>query len=134
MESETQAVGTDTARLAEWWEKPGRIEGLERTFKPDGLRRLALSSPDYYDSHGYYLPSVAVLAMHYHAELARVSREAEQEATRHHSLRWTLGLDTHPGEEPQSREDSHRNLDALLDQAALAAAGDVPVESEDDQP
>ena len=32
-----------------------------------------------------------------------------------HSLRWTLGLEDHHGELAQPREESHRNLDALLD-------------------
>jgi hypothetical protein len=62
------------------------------------------------------------------AELERVTVALREEATMHHSLRWSLGLDTHPDEEPQSREDSHRNLDALLALAGGARAaqeGDV---------
>jgi hypothetical protein len=53
-------------------------------------------------------------------QLEQVKGERDEEATRHHLLRWSLGLETHPGEDQQSRENSHRNLDALLD-AALPA-------------
>jgi hypothetical protein len=66
----------------EWWEKPGRMEDLERQFKPDGLLRLARSSQDYYDSHGHYLPGVAVLALHYAAALAEAERERDRQQSR----------------------------------------------------
>ena len=49
-------------RQDEWWEKPGRVEDLRLRFKPDGLLRLARSTPEYYESHGHYLPGLAVLA------------------------------------------------------------------------
>jgi hypothetical protein len=68
----------------EWWEKPGRMEDLEQRFKPDGLLRLARSTPEYYDSHGHYLPGLAVLALTYHADLveARAVAERTREALR----------------------------------------------------
>jgi hypothetical protein len=62
----------------EWWEKPGRMEDLEQRFKPDGLLRLARSTPEYYDSHGHYLPGLAVLALTYHADLVEARAVAEQ--------------------------------------------------------
>lgn len=47
------------------------------------------------------------------ARVAELEAALREERTRHHSLRWTLGLETHEGEEPQSQEDSIRNLLAL---------------------
>jgi hypothetical protein len=48
-------------------------------------------------------------------EVHQAEQRIEELETRHHSLRWTLGLETHAGETPQPRVDAHRNLDALLD-------------------
>jgi hypothetical protein len=41
---------------------PEQMEWIRDRFKPDGLRRLARSTPDYYEQKGYYLPDVAALA------------------------------------------------------------------------
>ncbi len=53
------------------------------------------------------------------ALLAELEQAEQREATANtdlHSLRWLLGLDTHDGEQPQSRSECHRNLNVLLDQ------------------
>jgi hypothetical protein len=65
-------------------------------------------------------------------EAAHVSLDALlTEHSALHSLRWSLGLETHPGEDQQSREDSHRNLDALLDAALPATEPAHPEEPSD---
>ena len=51
---------------------PEQMEWIRERFKPDGLLRLAHSTQDYYDSHGYYLPDVAALAYMDGAELSRL--------------------------------------------------------------
>ena len=45
---------------------------------------------------------------------------AQRALSEAHSLRWLLGLESHLDEEPQSREDAHRNLDKLLDSSGGA--------------
>ncbi len=60
--------------------------------------------------------------------LAAIDRVNELElerndyATQLHALRWTLGLDTHEGEERPTIEASLENLRSLHEQAALASA------------
>jgi hypothetical protein len=63
------------------------------------------------------------------AQLAAEWERQRTALTEAHSLRWLLGLDTHEDEEPQSREDSHRNLDKLLD-TALAVSSSAPTTKE----
>lgn len=53
------------------------------------------------------------------ADLAELRQALADETTRHHCLRWTLGLETHEGEEPQTLEQSLANLRAL-------SRGDTP--------
>ncbi len=67
-------------RLTEWeplaspWRTPEQMRQIQSYFKPDGLGRIARSTPEYYETHGDYLPNVAALA---HAALvALVAAEA----------------------------------------------------------
>ncbi len=46
-----------------------QIRWIQGRFKLDGLARLARSTPDYYETHGDYLPDVAALA---HAALTEL--------------------------------------------------------------
>lgn len=41
---------------------PGQMEWIQQRFTIDGLERLARSTQDYYDTHGWYLPDVSALA------------------------------------------------------------------------
>jgi hypothetical protein len=56
------------------------IAHLRRMFKPDGLLRLARSTPEYYDTHGDYLPGVALLA-YLDGERVRELEDALRRAT-----------------------------------------------------
>lgn len=51
---------------------------LREKFKDDGLRRLAASSPDYYDSHGSYIPELAALMLAERAALAASEAQVKQ--------------------------------------------------------
>lgn len=62
---------------------PEQMEWINDRFKIDALARLARSTPDYYESKGYYLPDVAALA---HAALLALEAKVEEVAVASRAL------------------------------------------------
>lgn len=64
---------------------PEQMEWIRERFKPDGLRRLAFSTADYYEQkEGSYLPDVAALAYEEWARAEDLERELRRLLWLHH--------------------------------------------------
>lgn len=63
------------------------------------------------------------------AELAETQRALAEERTRHHSLRWVLGLEDHEGERAISDKEAVESLRALRRKLASGSAAETKGES-----
>ena len=90
-----------------------RVREAAETLR-DALHKIPFLIPRHVSVLSAGLRSLDILTEHLE-RLERERDEAREVFTKQHSILWLLGLDTHEGEEPSSRENAHSNLDALLD-------------------